>query len=99
MMFDRKNWLVKERVGFLKLVDTFDIYDPTSGAQLGVATEKVSILVHVLRFLINKRLLPTYVEVREREDGRVILGIRRGVGLLHANVTVTNDAGRAIGLF
>jgi uncharacterized protein YxjI len=99
MMFDRKNWLVKERVGFLKLVDTFDIYDPTTGAQIGVATEKVSILVHVLRFLVNKRLLPTYVEVREREDGRIILGIRRGVSLLHANVTVTNDAGRPIGLF
>jgi uncharacterized protein YxjI len=99
MMFDRKNWLVKERVGLLKLVDTFDIYDPTTGAQLGVAKEKVSILVHVLRFLINKRLLPTYVEVCEREDGRVLLGIRRGVGLLHANVTVTNDAGRTIGLF
>ena len=41
-----------------------------------------------------------YVEVREREDGRVILGMRRGVSLLHAHVTVTNGhAGRPIGLF
>lgn len=98
-MFDRKTWLIKERVGFLKLVDTFDIYDPTTGAQIGIAKEQVSILVHILRFLVNKRLLPTYVEVREREDGRVILGIRRGVSLLHAHVTVTNDAGKPIGRF
>ena len=98
-MFDRKTWLVKERVGFLKLVDTFDIYDPASGQQIGIAKEKVSVLVHILRFLVNKRLLPTYVEVREREDGRVILGMRRGMSLLHAHVTVTNDAGRPIGLF
>jgi uncharacterized protein YxjI len=96
-MFDRKTWLVKERVGFLKLADTFDIYDPATGTQIGIAKEKVSILVHILRFLINKRLLPTYVEVREREDGRVILGMRRGVGLLRAHVTVTNDTGRPIG--
>ena len=27
-MLDRKTVLIKERVGFLKLVDTFDIYDP-----------------------------------------------------------------------
>ena len=98
-MFNRKAWLVKERVGFLKLVDTYDIYDPATGAQIGIAKEKVSVLVHVLRFLVNKRLLPTSVEVREREDGRVILGMRRGVGLLHAHVTVTNDAGREIGRF
>ena len=98
-MFDRKTWLIKERVGFLKLVDTFDIYDPTTGTQIGIAKEKVSILIHILRFLVNKRLLPTYVEVREREDGRVILGMRRGVSLLHAHVTVTNDAGRPIGRF
>ena len=96
-MFERKAWLVKERVGFLKLVDTYDIYDPTTGAQIGVATEKVSILVHILRFLINKRLLPTSVEVREREDGQVILAMSRGVSLLHAQVTVTNDSGRPIG--
>jgi len=96
-MFERKAWLVKERVGFLKLVDTYDIYDPATGAQIGVAKEKVSILVHILRFLINKRLLPTSVEVREREDGRLLLGMSRGVSLLHAHVTVTNDAGRTIG--
>ena len=54
-MFDRKNWLVKERVGFLKLVDTFDIYDPATGKQIGIAREQVSIPVHILRFLINKR--------------------------------------------
>lgn len=98
-MFDRKTWLVKERVGFLKLVDTYDIYDPATGAQIGIAKERVSILVHILRFLVNKRLLPTSVEVREREDGRVILGMRRGMTLLRAQVTVTNDAGREIGHF
>ena len=98
-MFDRKMLLIRERVGFLKLVDTYDIYDPATGAQVGIAQENVSALVKVLRFLINKRLLPTMVEVREREGGRVILAIRRGANLLRSHVTVTNELGKQIGRF
>ena len=60
-MFKLKTFLVKERVGFLKLVDTFDIYDPATGAQVGIARENISIFVKLLRFLVNKRLLPTTV--------------------------------------
>ncbi len=98
-MFKLKTFLVKERVGFLKLVDTFDIYDPATGAQVGIARENVSVLVKVLRFLINKRLLPTTVEVREREDGRVLLSISRGITLWRSHVTVTDSVGKQIGLF
>jgi uncharacterized protein YxjI len=98
-MFNRKTLLIKERVGFLKLVDTYDIFDPATGAQVGIAQENVSVLVKVLRFLINKRLLPTMVEVREREGGRVILAIRRGASLLRPHVTVTNELGKQIGRF
>ena len=99
VMFKLKTFLVKERVGFLKLVDTFDIYDPATGAQVGIARENVSVLVKVLRFLINKRLLPTTVEVREREDGRVLLSISRGITLWRSHVTVTDSVGKQIGLF
>ena len=52
----------------------------------------------LLRFLINKRL-PTTVEVREREDGRVVLTISRGLTLLRSHVTVTDSVGKQIGLF
>jgi len=98
-MFNLKTFLIKERVGFLKLVDTFDIYDLSTGAQVGIACENIGILVKLLRFLINKRLLPTTVEVREREDGRVVLTISRGLTLLQSHVTVTDSVGKQIGLF
>ena len=98
-MFKLKTFLIKERVGFLKLVDTFDIYDPSTGAQVGIARENIGILVKLLRFLINKRLLPTTVEVREREDGHVVLTISRGLTLLRSHVTVTDSVGKQIGLF
>jgi uncharacterized protein YxjI len=98
-MLNRKTFLVKERVGFLKLVDTFDIYDPATGAQIGIARERVSPLLKVLRLLISKRLLPTLVEVREREDGPVVLSIRRGATLLRCNVTVRNQVDKEVGRF
>jgi len=98
-MLNRKTFLVKERVGFLKLVDTFDIYDPATGGQIGVARERVSPLIKVLRFLISKRLLPTLVEVREREDGPVVLSIRRGATLLRSHVTVRDQVGKDVGRF
>ena len=93
-MFDRKAFLVKERVGFLKLSDTYDIFDPATGAQIGIAREQVGPLLHVLRFLINKRLLPTVVEVREHEGGPVLLSIRRSP---MSHVTVRNQAGLELG--
>jgi uncharacterized protein YxjI len=98
-MFDRKTLLIKERVGFLKLADTFDIYDPATGAQVGIAREKAGIWLKLLRLLINKRLLPTRVEVRERDDTPVLMTLRRGMVLLHSHISVHDAADREIGWF
>lgn len=99
MLLNRKTLLIKERVGFLKFVDTFDIYDPATGAQVGIAREQVSVWMKLLRLLINKRLLPTSVEVRERDDTPVLMTLRRGVSLLHANVVVRDGMDMEIGWF
>ena len=99
VMFNLKTFLVKERVGVLKLVDVFDIYDPATGAQVGIAKENVSVGMKLLRLVINKRLLPTVVEVSEQEGGGVVLAIRRGFSLLRSHVTVTDGLGREIGRF
>jgi uncharacterized protein YxjI len=98
-MFDRKTLLVKERVGFLRFVDTFDIYDPATGVQIGIARENTSIVLKLLRLLINKRLLPTRVEVREREDTPVLMTLRRGASILTARVSVRDAMDTEIGLF
>jgi uncharacterized protein YxjI len=95
-VFNRKAFLVKERVGFLKLSDTYDIFDPSTGAQIGIAREQVGPLLHVLRLLINKRLLPTVVEVRETEAGPVMLTIRRSA---LSQVTVQGRTGGELGRF
>jgi uncharacterized protein YxjI len=98
-MLDRKVFLVKERVGFLKLTDTYDIFDPASGVQVGLAREAIHPALKVLRLVVNKRLLPTTIEVREGEEGPLVLSIKRGFSLLHARVSVRDANGAEIGRF
>jgi uncharacterized protein YxjI len=98
-MFDQKTLLIKERVGFLRLADTFDIYNPVTGAQIGIARETSGILMKLLRLLINKRLLPSGVDVRERDDTPVLMSLKRGFTILRANVSVRDGLGTEIGLF
>ena len=98
-MFDRNAFLIKERVGFLKLTDAFDIYDPAAGAKIGHAREVISPMLKLFRLLVNKRLLPTRVEVREDDQGPVLLSIRRGFNLLRARVTVHDRVGKELGHF
>jgi hypothetical protein len=98
-MLDRKMLLIKERVGFLKFVDTFDIFDPMTGAQIGIARERTGLALKLLRLLINKRLLPTRVEVRERDDTPVLMTLRRGASVLRARVTVRDSMDMEVGLF
>ena len=54
-MLNRKTFFIREHVGFLKLSDTYDILDPETQKQVGIAREKPGTLIHVLRFLVNKR--------------------------------------------
>jgi uncharacterized protein YxjI len=96
-MFDTRQFMVKERVAFLKLTDTYDIFDLASGAQLGIAQEVVAPLIKFARLLINKRLLPTSIEIRANDGGPALLTIRRGVGFFRTPVQVIDRNGRQIG--
>jgi uncharacterized protein YxjI len=99
MLLDANAFLVKERIGLLKLADTYDIFDPATGAQVGIARERPGVLVTLLRFLINKQMLPTAVEVAEREDELPLFRIRRGFTLLRAKVRIIDRDGRELGHF
>lgn len=97
-MLDRRTYVVKERTGIMKLVDTYDLLDPETGQQLAVAKEEPPGIVKYLRLAMNNRWLPTTVNVYEREGAPPILSIHRGVALFRPTVQVRAD-GRDIGYF
>ncbi len=102
-MLNKRTYFIRERVGFLKLVDTYDIIDPQTQQQLGIAQEKPGGLVHVLRFLVNKQLLPTKVFVYEgdnpEDETKLLFSIQRGFTLFRSKVNILDKGGTVVGWF
>lgn len=102
-MLTLTTFLVKEHVGVLKLTNTYDILDPATGRQVGLAQERQPGWVHLLKLLVNKQMLPTRVDIMEdadgRGEGRVVISIRRGFTFLRAKVTVLAEGTTEVGFF
>lgn len=84
----------------LKLHDRYDVFDVDTGEQLGLAIENVGMMRQLLRLIVNKQMLPTTVEIHERdENGPVVLTIQRGFTFLRARVEVVDASGTLLGYF
>lgn len=86
-----------------KLTDTYDILDLETNEKLGIAKEKPGGLTLALRFVMNKQLLPTKVEIIENPDekgeGNVLITIKRGITLLRSKIKVYLGSDKEIGYF
>ena len=102
-MLDRTAYFIKEHVGFLKLTDTYDILDPDTQEQIGIAQEKPGAFIKILRLLVNKRLMPTKVMVYEgtssEDEANLVFSIQRGVTLINSKVNVMDENGTVVGWF
>ena len=102
-MLDRTAYYIKEHVGFLKFSDTYDILDPDTQEQIGIAKEKPGALIQALRLLVNKKLLPTKVFVYEGSDfnneANLLFSINRGMTLINSKVNVLDENGQVVGWF
>jgi uncharacterized protein YxjI len=102
-MLDRKTFVIREHVGVLKLRDAYDILDPDTQQQIGIAQEDPGSAILFLRLLIDKQMLPTKVFVFEGDNpedrSRLRFSIQRGFTFLRAKVNVCDAEGRVIGWF
>jgi uncharacterized protein YxjI len=100
-MLNRKTYFIREHVGFMKLSDTYDILDPQSQEQIGIAKEKPGALIHILRLLVNKQLLPTKVFVyaggNHEDESQLQFSIQRGFSIFRSKVHVCDARGSQIG--
>jgi uncharacterized protein YxjI len=99
MLLDRKVFFIKEHVGFLKLTDTYDILDPETQAKIGLAKEEPHFIVKFLRLLVNKRMMPTTINVYEGESTQALLSIRRPFTFIRSKVVVRGATGETLGYF
>jgi uncharacterized protein YxjI len=97
-MLTRRRFLIKEKVGLLKLTDRYDVFDPDSGDLIGFAQEKISGLLKVLRLVGNKILLPTKVEIRDNNE-QLLFSINKGFQFFRAKVTISDSEDNQVGFF
>ena len=98
-LLEMDTYLVKEQVGLLKLTDTYDIFDPETNEQVGVAKEEPPSWVPVLKFFISKRLLPTTINIYEEGRSKPLFSIHRGVTFFRSRVDIHDGKGRLLGYF
>jgi uncharacterized protein YxjI len=98
-LLDRHTFFVKEHVGILKLTDTFDILDPQTNEQIGVAREEPPVWAKWLRLVVNKQMMPTVVNIYETEGTPPVASIKRGFALLRSKIRVVAGDGRSLGYF
>jgi uncharacterized protein YxjI len=98
-LLERTTFFVKERVGLLKLVDVYDILDPMSGQQIGIAKEEPPGWAKWLRLAVDKQKLPTAVNIYEVEGQPPVVSIKRGFTILRSKIKVISGDGRQLGYF
>ena len=100
-MLNRQSYFIREHVGFLKLSNTYDILDPETQSQIGIAQERPGTLIHVLRFLINKQMLPTKIFVytgdNAENESALLFSIQRGITLFRARIDILDRDGKTMG--
>lgn len=98
-MLSRKTFFVKERVGFVKLTDAYDIFDPETQQQLGHALEEPATWAKYLRLLLNKSLLPTTVNVYQNGEQAPLFSIHRPMAFFRSKIRVTGPGAQPFGYF
>lgn len=88
MLFDRQAILVKERVGFLKLADVYDLLDPENGTSLGQVRDEPSPGIKYLRLVVKKLMLPTTFHVYEGTSPQPCLSLIKRAQFLRAHLEV-----------
>lgn len=99
MLLEMQRFFVRERVGVLKLTDTYDILDPDSRQQVGIARDEPPGWAKILRLLVKKALLPTTINVYEADGQAPVLSMRKKPGILRVNVVVTDSLQVELGRF
>jgi len=91
--FDHQNYVINQKVQFLKIANEYQVLDDT-GNPIGKVKEKVGGAAMLLRFLINKAMLPFKLEIVDNNE-QVQATISRGFTFFMSKITVTMPDGTA----
>jgi uncharacterized protein YxjI len=91
VLFHRQAIFVKERVGFLKLTDVYDLLDPENGAVLGQVRDEPSSGFKYLRLVVKKIMLPTTFNVYEGSNPQPSLSLVKKAQFFRAHLQILSQ--------
>jgi uncharacterized protein YxjI len=98
-MLELQNYLVREQIAVLRMTDVYDILDPESGKQVGIAEETRGTFAMLLSMFMNKNLLTRKIEVREHPEGSLVFTMRKPTSFFQPKVEVFDAQGERVGYF
>jgi uncharacterized protein YxjI len=98
MLLDHDRFILKEQVRLIRTVDAYDIFDPSTGQQLGHVQETPNSFIAFLRLIINKNWMPTTVVVTD-QSGQTVFTMHRGGFLFKSRIDIHDGAGNLLGYF
>ncbi|HNY13053.1 MAG TPA: phospholipid scramblase-related protein [Candidatus Wallbacteria bacterium] len=99
MLLSKKEYLIKEHVGMMKLTETYDIFDPATNIKIGIMKDEPSNFLKYLRLAVDKRTLPTTINIYEDENQPPVFSIQKSFTFIRSQVFVFNSNGASIGYF
>lgn len=99
LLLERSTFFIKERSSLLKLTDSYDILNPSTGAPIGIAKDEPPAWAKWLRLVIAKEKMPTAINVYEAEGQPPVLSIKRGFTFIRTKIRVISGDGRPLGYF
>lgn len=98
-MLNVNTYLVKQQAGLFKRMAAYDIFDAETNQQVGSAKEEPSTLVNILRFVMDKKKLPTRVVFYEEGKDQPLFSIYRPFSFFRSTVQVLDGDGQVLGSF
>lgn len=93
--FAPTEYFIDEKVGVFKIANQYKIYNG-QGEQVGIIKERLSRGATLLRFLLNRSMLPFTVEIFDMH-GNIIATISRGWTFWMSKISLTDANGTKLG--
>ncbi len=89
---------IREHARILKFGDVYDLWDPVTGAVIGEARERMSLLLKLGRMFMSKRVLPVGIDITLAGMPGAVATIRKGWTFWRAKVEIRGADGGLLGV-
>jgi uncharacterized protein YxjI len=93
--FECNEYLIDEKVTFLQFENEYKVYNHL-GIQVGSIKQRVSGWHKFLRLLLNKKMFPFTLEIKDPADNLLVI-IKRGWTFWMSNITIMDGNGEVTG--